>query len=144
MADRDIIIGGDDSGEGGLPIRRGTSVKDSLETDTENIKCFDEVVPQGSSTIGGTLEVEKLGYDSAEDYVALRDKLKDMLSAPTMVTTFETIRFKDETPYVIQKNYKDCILDTKDYEMNPDEHAVMSLKFIYAEVDEKDPVPATE
>ena len=142
MADRDIIIGGSDDGEGGLPIRRGTSVKDSLEPETDNVKCFDETVPQGSATVGGTLEIEKLGYDSAEDYIALRDKLKEMLSVPTMITTYETIRFKDDDPYVIQKNYKNCILDSRDYEMNPDEHAVLSLKFIYAEVDEKDPVPA--
>ena len=141
MADRDILIGADKNGKGGITIRRGRSVKDSLETDTDSIKCFDEVVPQGSATVGGTLEIEKLGYDSADDYVALRDKLKEMLSKPTMVTTFETIRFKDDAPYIIQKNYKDCILDTKDYEMNPDEHAVMNLKFIYAECDEKDPVP---
>lgn len=143
MADRDILIGADENGEGGLTIRRGTSVKDSLEPEVDQVKCFDEVVPQGSATVGGTLEIEKLAYDSAEDYIALRDKLKEMLSIPAMVTTFETIRFKDDTPYVIQKNYIGCILDTKDYEMNPDEHAVMSLKFAYTEVDEKDPVEVT-
>ena len=140
MADREILIGGDDTGQGGLTVMHGTSVKDSLETSTDIITCFDEVVPQGASTVGGTLDIEKLSYDSINDYVALRDKLKDMLSTPTMVTTFEIIRFKGEAPYKIQKNYMGCILDGKDYEMKPEEHSVQSLKFKYASVEEKDPV----
>lgn len=139
MADREIIIGGDVNGEGGLTLMRGTSVKESYDTNTDKISCFDEVVTQGAEKVGGTLEIEKLSYDSMDDYVALRDKLKEMLKTPTMVSTFETIRFKGETPYVIKKNFMDCILDSKDYEMKPEEHSTYGLKFIFAECKEEDP-----
>ena len=136
----EIIIGADpETGEGGLPIMRGTNVSDSLETDTDNIKCFDEVVPQGNATVGGTLSIEKLSYDSIDEYTDLRDTLKSMLSKPQMITTRETIKFKNDPDYVIVKNYMGCILSSKDYESNPGEHSTYGLEFTYAECDEKDP-----
>jgi len=142
MATRKIIIGADENGEGGFEVHRGTSVKDSLETDTDTVTCFDEVVPQGAEKVGGTLEIEKLSYDSIDEYIELKNKLNDMLANPAMITTLETIKFKGEGAYIIKKNYINCILDTKDYEMNPEEHSVHSLKFIYGECKEEDPKEA--
>ena len=139
MADREILIGGVDTGEGGLNVMRGTSVKDTPEHKTSSTTCFDEVVTEGSEKIGGTLAIDKLGYDSMDDYVALRDKLKSMFNVPTLVTTLETIRIKGETPYVIQKNYMDCILSGNEYEMKPEEKSARSLEFTYSECIEKDP-----
>ena len=76
----DILIGADENGNGGLTLMRGTGFKDSPDISDDGVTCFDEVVTQGSDTIGGTIEMDKLAWDSMADYVALRDKLKDMLA----------------------------------------------------------------
>lgn len=136
----DILIGADENGNGGLTLMRGTGFKDNPDISDDGIPCFDEVVTQGSDTVGGTIEMDKLAWDSMADYVALRDKLKDMLSVPAMVSVFELIKFKGEPAYVIQKNYHDCVVSGNDYEMNPGEKSTRNLKFRYALCDEKDPV----
>lgn len=134
MADYDILIGGDSNGDGALGVYRGTNVKDSPETQTNSIACFGEVVTDGASEIGGTLEIEKLSYDSMQDYIDIETKLLEMRSVPTMVTTVEVIRFKDEAPYTIYKNYLHCILDGNDYESKPAEKSTRNLKFRYSEM----------
>lgn len=140
MAIRDILIGADENGEGGVGIFKGTSLKDNPEYTSDVIECFDENVNQGSDTVGGTLEIEKLVYDSMEDYIALRDKLKEMETTPTMVTTFERIKFKNEPSYIIQKNYMGCLVTGNDKEDNPGEHGTRSMTFSYEQCIEKDPV----
>ncbi len=137
MAIRDVLIGADENGEGGVGIFRGTSIKDSPNYDSDTVDCFDETVPQGSSGGGGTLEIEKLIYDDMETYIALAKKLMRMEDTPDMITTFEEIKFKGQDPYIIQKNYKDCMVNGNDSEHNPKEHSVRSLKFIYGSVVEK-------
>ena len=140
MSVRDIIIGGDENGEGGVGVFRGTSLKDSPEYGTDMIKCFDENVNQGSDVIGGTLEIEKLKYDSYKQYTDLRDKLKEMTTEPAMISTFERIKFKGDAAYIIQKNYTGCLVTGKDSEDNPGEIGTLSLSFSYEECIEKDPV----
>ncbi len=141
MAMRDILIGANpDTGEGGVGIFKGTNFKDSPDYKSDVTPCFDENVNQGSDTVGGTIEIEKLVYDSMADYIALRDKLKEMETVPTMITTFEVIKFKDEAPYTIQKNYLNCLISGNDKEDNPGEHSVRSLSFTYEQMVEKDPV----
>lgn len=137
MSVRDVLIGADDNGQGGVGIFRGTSVKDSPEHDSDTVACFDEVVPQGNDTAGGTLEIEKLVYDSAEQYIALSKQLMKMTTDPTMITTFEEMKFKGDEPYIVQKNYKNCLLNGNDKEDKPNEHSVRSLKFTYTAVVEK-------
>lgn len=140
MSIRDIIIGGDENGEGGVGVFRGTSFKDTPEYSSDMIKCFDENVNQGSDVVGGTIEIEKLVYDSADQYVALRDKLADMRTNPAMVTTFERIKFKGDAPYIIQKNYIGCLIASNDNESNPGEISTKTFSFTYEECVEKDPV----
>lgn len=143
MAIRDILLGADpETGEGGVGVFRGTKLSDEPDYESDMTKCFDENVNQGSEIIGGTLEIEKLVYDSAAEYVALRDKLNEMVTVPTMITTFETIKFKGDAAYVIQKNYLGCLLNGNKKEDNPGEHAVRSLSFTYEQCIEKDPVAA--
>ena len=136
----DIIFGSDENGEGGVTVHRGTGFKDNPDISDDSTTCFDEVITQGDDNIGGTIEIEKLGFDSMDEYVELRDKLKDMLNNPTLVSVFELIKFKGEPSYVIQRNYKDCVLAGNDYEMKPAEKSVRSLKFRYASMVENDPV----
>ena len=134
MADYDILIGGDANGDGALGVYKGTNVKDSPETQTKSTNCFDEVVTDGASEIGGTLEIEKLSYDSMQDYIDIETKLLEMRSVPTMVTTVEVIRFKDEAPYTIYKNYLNCIVAGNDYESKPAEKSTRNLKFNYSKM----------
>ena len=137
MANKEILIGADENGEGGIGVFRGTGVKDNPEYNTNSTPCFDEVVTDGAEEIGGTLEIEKLSYDSMDQYIALAKKLLQMRSVPTMVTTVEVIQYKGEEPYTIRKNYHDCIIDGNDYEMKPQEKSTRNLKFTYAKMTEK-------
>lgn len=137
MSMRSILIGADENGEGGVGVFRGTSVKDSPDYDTDNVACFDEMVPQGNEVAGGTLEIEKLSYDSIDDYIKLAKQLLRMKNTSAMITTFEEIKFKGEDPYTIQKNYKDCLVSGNDMEHKPNEKSVRSLKFTYGSVVEK-------
>lgn len=140
MSVRDIIIGGDENGEGGVGVFRGTSLKDSPEYSDDMIPCFDENVNQGSDVVGGTIEIEKLKYDSIDQYTALRDKLKEMRTESAMISTFERIKFKGDAAYIIQKNYIGCLITGNDSEDNPGEIGTRSLSFSYEECIEKDPV----
>lgn len=136
MADCDIILGGDDNGNTPVTVYRGTNVKDSPEFNTNSTKCFGETVTDGVDDVGGTLEIEKLSYDSKEEYIELNKKLLIMQSTPTLVTTVETITYKGEEPYEIRKNYFDCVIDGKDYESKPEEKSTRNLKFKYARMTE--------
>ncbi len=137
MSIRDVLLGADENGEGGVGIFRGTSVKDSPNNDSDLVDCFDESVPQGDESGGGTLEMEKLVYDDIDTYIALTQQLMRMKSIPAMITTFEEIKFKGNDPYTIQKNYKGCLVNGNDVEHKPKEKSVQSLKFIYTEMVQK-------
>lgn len=139
MSIRDIIIGGDENGEGGVGVFRGTSFKDTPEYSSDMIKCFDENVNQGSDVVGGTIEIEKLVYDGRQQYIDLRDKLKAMKTEPAMVTTFQRIKFKGDKPYIIRKNYKGCLIASNDEESNPGEISTKTFSFTYEECVEIDP-----
>ena len=137
MSIRNVLLGADENGEGGVGIFRGTSVKDSPNYDSDTVDCFDETVPQGSNGGGGTLEIEKLIYDNIDTYIALAKQLMRMESTPAMITTFEEIKFKGDAPYTVQKNYMGCLVNGNDAEHKPKEHSVRSLKFIYSSMVEK-------
>ena len=115
----------------------GKGVKDSEDTSTSTTVCFDEVVPEGSPNVGFTLEIERLVYETKEEYDWLREELKKMRSVGGNITTREVIRYKNSRPFVINKHFTDCILDGKDYEMKPEEHSAMKLKFICGDLDEE-------
>ena len=137
MSIRSILLGADENGEGGVGIFRGTKVKDSPNYDSDLIDCFDETVSEGDSGGGGTLEMDKLNYDSIDTYISLEKQLMRMENTPAMITTFEEITFKGEEPYIIQKNYKGCRLNGNDMEHEPKKKSVRSLKFIYTSVVKK-------
>jgi hypothetical protein len=123
MADKEVIING-------KTVVHGQGVKESLETNTSTTACFDEVVTQGSPTVSYTLDIDRLVFETREQYEALRAELNKMLNIPGMITTREVIRFKNDSPFVIVKNFTGAILDGKDYEMKPEEHSAQNLKFI--------------
>lgn len=124
MADKEVIING-------TTIVHGTGVKESIENSATNTTvCFDEVITEGSATVSYKIDVDRLVFETREQYESLRDELNSLLGTPGILTTREVVRFKNEPPFVIVKNFTGVVLDGKDYEMNPDEHSAQSLSFV--------------
>lgn len=130
MADREIIINS-------LPLVHGQGCKDSIEkSSADSIVCFDEVITQGAATVSYKLTIDRIVFETREQYEALRDELSRMLYEPGTITTRETIRYNNGEPFVIVKNFSECILDGKDYEMKPEEMSAQSLSFVCSAMDE--------
>lgn len=127
MADKTVTLR---SAEGvAVEVLRGTSVKDSPDINSDTTPTFDMVIPQGSDIIPYTLEVERLVYETREEYEALTTILQSMLKNPGTATTREVVRFKGEEPFVIVKTFNDVLLNGNDYEMKVDEKSAQSLSF---------------
>ena len=130
MADAEIIING-------KTMVHGTGVKESLEkSSAESVVCFDEVLTDGTDQISYKLDIDRIVYESKSYYLALSKIFKKMLSTPGTITTRQTIKYKNNKPFVIVKNYSGCILDGKDYEMKPEERAAQNLSFICSSMEE--------
>jgi hypothetical protein len=129
MADKEVIINGQ-------TMVHGTGVKESLESSTSKTPCFDEVITEGSETASYKLDIDRLVFETREQYEELRDELKSLTHIPGIITTREVIRFKKDEPFVIVKNFTGVILDGKDYEMKPEEHSAQNLSFICSDMDE--------
>lgn len=129
MADKEVIING-------KTVVHGQGVKESLETSTSSTACFDEVITQGSPTVSYKLDIDRLVFETKEQYEELRDELRSMLNVPGIITTREIIRFKADAPFCIVKNFTGAILDGKDYEMKPEEHSAQNLTFVCSAMDE--------
>lgn len=129
MADKEVIING-------KTLVHGQGVKESLETSTSKTVCFDEVLTEGSEAVSYKLDIDRLVFENREQYEELRDELLSLTHERGIITTRETIRFKKGEPFVIVKNFTGCILDSKDYEMKPEEHSAQNLSFICSEMEE--------
>ena len=132
MTQYDISISGDDNGNQPVTIWRGTGVKDNPDYKADSTDCFDETITDGADNIGGTLEIEKLSYDSKEEMIALDKALLRLQSKPGMITTVEEIKYKGQDPFKIRMNYFDCVISGNDYEAKPKEKSTRNLKFTYA------------
>ena len=126
MADVEIIIGPEDKP---LNVMRGTGVEEERETNTDTTTCFDEVIQEGSKNTGFTVSIDKLGYDSMQDYIDLDEELEKMVYKPGTITIREVIRFKDDDPYLLKRVYHEAILADDKYKMEPEKKAVKNLKF---------------
>ena len=122
MADKTIIING-------VTVVHGQGFKESIETETNKITCFDEVITQGAQTVAYSLTVDRVVYETRDQYVRLRDELQKMLSTPGKLTTREVVRYPKEAPFTIVRNYDGVIFDGSDYEMKPEEYSAVNLKF---------------
>jgi len=130
MADKEIIINS-------LPLVHGQGVKESIDKNSaDTTVCFDETITQGSSVVSYKLTIDRIVFETKEQYEGLRDEFKKMLSVPGTITTRETLRYQPDEPFTIVKNYYNCILDGKDYEMKPDEMSAQSLSFICSDMEE--------
>ena len=130
MAEAEIIING-------KTMVHGTGVKESIEkSSAESVVCFDEVLTDGTDQVSYKLDIDRIVYESKGYYLALSKIFKKMLSTPGTITTRQTIKYKNNKPFVIVKNYSGCILDGKDYEMKPEERAAQNLSFICSSMEE--------
>ncbi len=124
MADKEVIING-------TTLVHGQGVKESIDkSNADATVCFDEVITKGSVSVSYKLSIDRLVFESKEQYEALRDELNDLISNPGIITTREVIRFKNDTPFVIVKNFTGAVLDGRDYEMKPEEHSAQNLSFL--------------
>ncbi len=124
MADKEVIING-------TTLVHGQGVKETIDkSSASSTVCFDEVITEGSDTISYKVTVDRLVFETREQYEELRDQLGIMMKEPGIITTREVIRFKNDSPFVIVKNFTGAILDGKDYEMKPEEHSAQNLSFL--------------
>ena len=128
MADKEIVING-------KVVMYGTSIKGSAETSTNSTPTFDGVVTSGTRNIAYTLEFERVSYDGKVTYEEIRGIITDMLEHPKMVSVREK-RYDGDRPFIIIRDYHDCVVDSDDYEIKPEERTVDSLKFLCARMDE--------
>ena len=130
MADKEVIING-------TTLVHGQGVKESIDKSTaDSIVCFDEVLTDGSDTVSYKITIDRIVLETRTTYETLRDTFQKMLKEPGDITTREVIRFKQEPPFVIVKNFHGCLLDGKDYEMKPEERSAQNLSFVASDMDE--------
>ena len=130
MADKEIIING-------KTLVHGQGVKESIDKSTaDTIVCFDEVLTDGADTISYKITIDRIVIEKRRTYETLRDIFKKMLKVPGEITTREVVRYKQEKPFVIVKNFHGCIIDGKDYEMKPEELSAQNLSFVASDMDE--------
>ena len=130
MADKVVILNG-------KTLVHGQGVKESIEkSGAESTVCFDEVITDGTDVVSYKLDIDRLVFETRQDYVDLRNILNKMMKTPGTITTRETIRYKNSKPWTIVKNYNDCILDGKDWEMKAEEKTAQSLSFVCGSMDE--------
>ena len=112
----------------GVRFGYGTSIKISAETQAESTPTFDGPVSDGTDQVPHTIEIERLRYAKVSDYKTMSKLLHEMLTTPKNITVTEQIKMVDGTVVVKDVVYN-CILDTDEYELDPEEQTVESLKF---------------
>ena len=113
---------------GGLRVGYGTSAKISAETQAESTPTFDGPVSDGTDQVPHTVEIERLRYGKISDYKTLSRILHDMLSNPQDIVIKEEIKMVDGTVFVTDLVHN-CVLDSDEYELDPEDQTVESLKF---------------
>ena len=113
---------------GDLRIGYCTSAKISAETNTESTPTFDGPVTDGTDQVPHTVEIERLRYSKISDYKTLSKLLHEMLTTPKNITVKENVKMVDGTIKVTDTVYR-CILDSDEYELDPEEQTVESLSF---------------
>ena len=130
MADVTIIING-------KTLVHGQGVKETIEkSSADSIVCFDEVITDGSDIVSYKVTIDRIVFERRQDYINLNKRLTAMMKTPGTITTRQVIRYKNEAPWVIVRNYSGCILDGNDFEMKPEEKSAQNLSFICSDKEE--------
>ena len=124
MADRSIVIAGS-------RLLHGTGVKESIEkSQADTTATFDGNLVMGSDSISYKLTIDRIVYESMNTYANMSKVLNIMLSTKRNISTYQIVRYKNQKTYRIITHYHGCILDSKDFEMKPDELATQNLTFL--------------
>jgi len=129
MADKEVIING-------VTLVHGKGVKESLNNSVSSTVCFDEVITEGAENVSYKLTIDRLVFETKDDYEKLRDELAKLTHEHGFITTREIVRYNKSEPFTIVKNYSRVILDGNDYEMKPEEHSAQGLSFICGAMEE--------
>ena len=127
MADKEVKLA---VGDKSINLKHGQGVKESVETSTSTTVCFDEVITEGAEKVSYKLDIDRIIFETKEDYVALRDILEEMQHTAGDVQTRETIKYKGEDPFTIVKTFGGAILDGNEYEMKPEEKTAHKISFV--------------
>lgn len=111
-----------------VPIGYATSAKVSPETNTQDTKTFDGVITDGTAEVSWTVEFDKVRYGGISNYVAIEKLLHKSFSTPMTIQVMEEVQTKEGALKVEQFIYN-CILDNKEYSLDPEERTVESLSF---------------
>ena len=138
MSNATIILGVtmDDGSYKSMTLVHGQGVKESVETETSKTVCFDEVITEGAEKVSYKLEIDRIIFETKDEYVLLRDILKRMQHVHGDVEVRETIKYKNEAPFTIVKSFGGAILDGNEFELKPEEKTAHSLTFVCASKDE--------
>ena len=127
MADKEVKLA---VGDKSINLKHGQGVKESVETSTSTTVCFDEVITEGAEKVSYKLDIDRIIFETKDDYVALRDILDEMQHTAGDVQTRETIKYKGEAPFTIVKTFGGAILDGNEYEMKPEEKTAHKISFV--------------
>lgn len=105
-----------------------TSAKVSPETKTQETPTFDGVLTEGTSEVSWTVEFEKIRYGGISSYIEIEKLLHKSFSTPMPIQITENVRTKEGQLQVSTIIYN-CILDNKEYSLDPEEMTVESLSF---------------
>lgn len=140
MADKEIRISVADPTNSekvwSINLIHGQGVKESVNTSTSETVCFDEVITEGAEKVSYKLEIDRVIFETKDDYDALTKILKYIQHVQGTVQTREVIRYKNSKPFAIVKTFGGAILDGNEFEMKPEEKTVNSLSFICSSKDE--------
>ena len=105
-----------------------TSAKVSPETKTQETPTFDGVITDGTADVPWTVEFEKVRYGGVSNYITVEKLLHKSFSNPVTIQITELVQTKEGQLKVSQIIYN-CILDGKEYSIDPEERTVESLTF---------------
>ena len=111
-----------------IHVGYATTVNVSPETSTEQTPTFDGVITDGTDIIPWTVSIDKIRYGKISEYIELEKLLHGMFTKPENIKVVEESNTVDGSLRVTDIIYN-CILETKDYEINTDSRTVENLSF---------------
>lgn len=113
-----------------------TGFKEDEDVTSNTTSTFDGVVTEGSPANPYSIEIDRISYEGESTYFQIKALIDSFRTNPGTITSFENIYPKSEAPFCIMRQYHDCILDGKSYEINPEQMTAHNLKFKAGSMDE--------
>ena len=111
-----------------IKVGYGTGAKITPNLETEETPTFDGPVIDGANEPSYAVTVDKLRYDTIDQYTKLTQLLLNMESTGYTIRIYEQADMKDGKMTRDDIVYN-CKIDGNEYELKPDERTVESLSF---------------